>query len=105
MPVDWSKYPKNWNEIALAIKKEASWQCEKCGKQCRRPEEPFDTHKNTLTVAHCNHNESDCRPENLTAMCAPCHLRYDAPRKSGNKHPSRHKKQLKIAWNTQLNVK
>ena len=85
MPVDWNHYPDNWTEIALAVKDEAQWQCEKCGKQCRRPIEPFDTHKNTLTVAHCNHTPMDCRPENLSAMCAPCHLRYDAPRKAGDR--------------------
>lgn len=77
MPMDWSKYPEDWPEIALQVKEEADWQCEKCGKQCRRPGEPFDTSRNTLTVAHCNHIESDCRPENLAALCAPCHLRYD----------------------------
>lgn len=32
----------------------------------------------TLTVAHLNHEPSDCREENLRAWCAPCHLRYDA---------------------------
>lgn len=78
MPVDWSKYPDDWREIALAIREEADWQCECCGKQCRRPGEPFDTHRNTLTVAHYNHVEMDCRPENLGALCAPCHLRYDS---------------------------
>ena len=31
----------------------------------------------TLTVAHLNHVPSDCRAENLRALCAPCHCRYD----------------------------
>jgi hypothetical protein len=31
----------------------------------------------TLTVAHLNHNPADCRPENLKALCAPCHCRMD----------------------------
>lgn len=31
----------------------------------------------TLTVAHLNHQPEDCRPENLRALCAPCHCRYD----------------------------
>ena len=51
--------------------------CEMCGKKIK-PGEPFDTHRNTLTVAHLNHTPEDVRPENLCAMCAPCHLRYDA---------------------------
>ena len=53
-------------------------KCEVCGKQCRKPGEPFDTHKRTLTVAHLNHTPEDVRPVNLKAMCAPCHLRYGA---------------------------
>ncbi|OUC11582.1 MAG: hypothetical protein B0A82_26885 [Alkalinema sp. CACIAM 70d] len=31
----------------------------------------------TLTVAHLNHIPQDCRPENLRALCAPCHCRMD----------------------------
>lgn len=95
MPVDWNKYPDDWKEIALSVKEEAGWQCEKCGKQCRCPGELFDTHKNTLTVAHCNHVESDCRPENLTAMCAPCHLRYDAQHHARNAARTRAEKRNK----------
>ena len=78
MPVKWTKYPTNWKQIATAVKDAAGWKCQQCGKQCRRPGEVFDTHKNTLTVAHLNHDPMDCSPENLRAMCAPCHLRYDA---------------------------
>lgn len=78
MPMVKELYPKNWKEIAKGIKEAAGWKCQKCGKQCRRPGEPFDTHRNTLTVAHLNHRPEDMRPENLKALCAPCHLRYDA---------------------------
>jgi len=78
MPMDRARYPDNWEKIALAVKTAAGWKCQKCGKQCRKPGEPFDTHKRTLTVAHLNHTPEDVREENLMAMCAPCHLRYDA---------------------------
>ena len=78
MPMERHRYPKDWKEIALKVKEEAGWKCEACGKQCRKPGEKFDTHKNTLTVAHLNHTPEDCARENLKAMCAPCHLRYDA---------------------------
>ena len=86
-------YPKNWKEISLAIRQRANWQCEVCCKSCRRPGEsleifasraglPAELHQNPqrwcLTVAHLNHEPSDCSPENLKAMCAPCHLKYDA---------------------------
>ncbi len=30
-----------------------------------------------LTVAHLNHDPTDCRPENLAAMCQRHHLLYD----------------------------
>lgn len=78
MPMDRKLYPPNWDDIAKKIKEKADWKCQVCGKQCRRPNEPFDTHRRTLTVAHLNHIPADCREENLKAMCAVCHLRYDA---------------------------
>lgn len=78
MPMERERYPVGWEEIARAVKDAAEWKCQKCGKQCRRPGEPFDTHKNTLTVAHLDHTPENCAPSNLMAMCAPCHLRYDA---------------------------
>ena len=81
MPMDRKKYPADWDKIATELKNRVGWQCEDCGKQCRKPGEPFSTHKETLTVAHINHVEHDCRDINLVALCAPCHLRYDAPMK------------------------
>lgn len=82
MPVDWSKYPPDWKDIAQRIKDEAGWKCQQCGLQCRFPDEEFDTQKRTLTVAHINHVESDCADENLVALCPACHLRYDGYRKA-----------------------
>ncbi len=81
MPMDRTKYPANWDEIAATIKDQAGWKCEQCGLQCRFPGDEFDTHKRTLTVAHINHVEMDCRPENLVALCPRCHLAYDQTRK------------------------
>lgn len=78
MPMDKKRYPKNWREIALGVKEAAGWKCEECGKQCRKPGEPFDTHKRTLTVHHKDHVPENCDPSNLIALCAPCHLRADA---------------------------
>ena len=78
MPIDRKKYPANWEKLSRIVKDEADWKCEECGMQCRRPGEPFDTHKRTLTVAHLNHRPWDCRRENLKALCSGCHLRYDA---------------------------
>lgn len=39
MPMNRALYPKNWDEIARAIKDEAGWNCEQCGRPCRRPGE------------------------------------------------------------------
>ena len=78
MPMERERYPADWKRIATAKKESTGWKCEKCGAQCRKPVEPFDTHKRTPTVAHLNHTPEDVRPENLMAMCAPCHLRFDA---------------------------
>lgn len=88
-------YPDNWEYISLHIREKASWRCRQCGKCCRKPKEPIQSFINRidlnlaltirkhpirwcLTVAHLNHIPADCREENLMAMCAPCHLKYDA---------------------------
>lgn len=100
MPMEKERYPQNWKQIALEIKEKADWKCQKCGKQCRRPGEPFDTHKRTLTVAHLNHTPEDISPENLKAMCAPCHLRYDAQH-----HAETRKKKREIAARRQQELR
>ena len=78
MPMDKSRYPKNWKDIAMNVKTVSGWKCMECGMQCRKPGEPFDTHRRTLTVHHINHIPEDCREENLIALCASCHLKTDA---------------------------
>ena len=99
MPFDKKQYPIHWEAIAFDVKQRADWKCQKCGKQCRKPGEKFDTHKNTLTVAHLNHLPMDISPENLMAMCAPCHLRYDA------KHHAETRKRKKEVENGYVNWK
>ncbi len=117
MPMDRSRYPNNWNAIARAVKDSAQWKCQECGRPCRRPGEVlFDfivrmegedwpeldwvnqTAVSTicehptrfvLTVAHLNQKPSDCEPENLKALCAPCHLRHDAPHRKANSRAKR----------------
>jgi hypothetical protein len=39
MPMERSRYPKNWPLMAIAIKGVASWCCQHCGKPCRKPGE------------------------------------------------------------------
>lgn len=78
MPMEKERYPAEWKAIAKSVKESAEWKCQNCGRQCRRPGEPFDTHRNTLTVHHINHIPEDCRLDNLIALCSSCHLRADA---------------------------
>lgn len=81
MPVDWSKYPTDWKQLATSVKEATGWRCQVCGKQCYRPGEAVQDTRQVLTVAHVNHVESDCDPANLVAACSVCHLRYDAERR------------------------
>lgn len=78
MPMEKGRYPANWKDLALEVKQAAGWKCQYCGRLCRQPGEPFDTHRRTLTVHHINHMPEDCRKENLVALCPACHLKADA---------------------------
>lgn len=90
MPMRKGAYPAAWPALALAIKDAADWVCQDCGMQCRRPGEPFDTHRRTMSVHHIGapyadgspgdiHDKQDCRPANLIALCSACHLARDLP--------------------------
>ncbi len=90
MPMDRTRYPADWDTIALAVKEATGWICQDCGMQCRKPGETFDTHRRTMRVHHVGvakpdgtpgdpHDKQDCRPENLLALCAACHLKRDLP--------------------------
>ncbi|MHC5939275.1 HNH endonuclease [Nostoc sp.] len=117
-----SRYPAQWNEIALQIKTEANWKCEQCGRECRRVGESLSefidrivpkvhcTYSSdllheictkptrfVLTTAHLNHIPEDVTPSNLKALCSVCHCRYDLKALP-------HKKMLKREFHGQLNV-
>lgn len=93
MPMDLSRYPKNWAEISRAIRFErAGGQCEctgECGLHHGRCEarqgepHPVTGTRVVLTTAHLGagtgdkHDKMDVRPENLKAMCQRCHLFFD----------------------------
>lgn len=77
MPMNRKLYPANWDEISREVKDRAGWRCQLCGKDCRPPGEPLDTHRNTLTTAHLDHDPTNHDTARLAALCAPCHLRYD----------------------------
>lgn len=70
-------YPTNWKALAAEIKQLNAYICQSCNLQCRTPDEPFDTHKRTLTIAHADSVYTEPAVL-LLCLCAPCHLRYDA---------------------------
>lgn len=78
MPMQRHLYPDNWPQIAREIKQRAGYRCECCGVSCYRPGDRVESRKFVLTVAHLDHDPANCLLSNLLAMCAPCHLRYDA---------------------------
>lgn len=84
-PENKAKYPKNWKQISERIRFErAKNHCEQCGAKNHEPHPETGSHV-VLTVAHLNHNPSDNRDENLSAMCQRCHNNYDAPTRAANR--------------------
>ena len=90
MPMQRERYPPNWEELSLARRTQAGWQCEWCGiaQGTIRTGGKGKPYKVVLTVAHLGtihadgrpgdkHDKRDVRPENLAALCQVCHLRYD----------------------------
>lgn len=88
MPMDRSRYPEDWDAIALGVKVEADWICRHCGKQCITPYtdtsklSPSQRGRLTLTVHHADFRPENNKKENLIPLCAPCHLRAHSPRRS-----------------------
>jgi hypothetical protein len=78
------KYPKDWPTISDRIRFErAEGRCEFLtddGERCTArhgQRHPYTGVIVVLTTAHLNHDESDCRDENLKAGCQLHHNRYD----------------------------
>ena len=106
MPIDYKKYPNNWNEIRNMILLRAGGdsedprinaRCERCfvrNYSCRCGDKVISEHDSykdarskcprgcsvvVLTIAHINNPDPmDSRPENLQALCQRCHNRLDA---------------------------
>lgn len=102
-----AKYPKDWLAIRARILARAEHRCEfTCadGRRCDAPDRELVFRRRAnleewrmpngndcgeadpdsrgvvvvLTVAHLNHDPTDCRDENLKAGCQLHHLRHDA---------------------------
>ena len=62
-----SAYPKNWAEIATAVKEAANWRCVRCGREADLP-------RISLGVHHADMDPSHNEWFNLWVLCSPCHL-------------------------------
>lgn len=106
MPINYSRYPANWNEIRIRILTRAKYHCEVCGVQNCATVYSFKRDGKTvweemdygqwmragcpkpvtvvLTIAHLDHDETNTNvsDDRFQAMCQLCHLRYDAPEKA-----------------------
>jgi HNH endonuclease len=76
-----SRYPKDWQDIATALKKNERWRCYRCGIQCFSPNHrPLGGFRNSakrvflLQVHHWDGNPENNQPENLVCLCTGCHL-------------------------------
>lgn len=63
-----NSYPNNWREIALRVKRENNWRCERC-KHIHAPAIGY-----CLTVHHLDGDKSNIERWNLAALCQRCHL-------------------------------
>lgn len=87
MPIDRSKYPPNWFDLALECKNAAGWKCQKCGIGHMEDK----TMGSCLTVHH-PHGDTGNPEAEMVALCARCHLKADRGRRIDDK--SRNQKGL-----------
>jgi len=59
-------YPDNWDEISKTYKEMKDWKCEECGKNLQNNKSQLQTH-------HIDGDKSNCRKDNLLALCKECH--------------------------------
>lgn len=72
MPIDKTKYPDNWDEMARACKERAGWKCE----ECEIGHMADGTMGSCLTVHHPD-MDTENPDARLEALCARCHLKAD----------------------------
>lgn len=122
MPIDRSKYSKNWDEISRAIRDRSGGRCEclgECGHnhymengefvlvsesfRCsavNREPNPITGSIVVLTVAHLDHDTTNNNSGNLRAFCQRCHNTYDAPFRRKNAARTRRQNQIAAGQST-----
>lgn len=75
------RYPDNWDQLALACKDHAGWQCEHCqGKDGDTRIGVTYGRPYTIVISACHPNHDPENPDPvLLALCQACHLRLDGP--------------------------
>lgn len=72
-------YPSDWKRISQAKREAAGWRCEgsprypECRAENAKPH-PVTGSRVVLTVAHLDHDPTNCADENLRAWCQRCHV-------------------------------
>ena len=88
--MDRSKYPKDWEQLATAVKIAADWKCQYCGVQCLRPEDDrsklsrSQIAKRTIQAHHTTFVRE--HRHGVKAICSDCHLKIHR-RNRGSIHP------------------
>jgi len=105
VPIDYSRYPDNWQELRAQVLADAQGKCERCGvanyaegardiKGVWHNEHDIDRLnsdvgyylfdgeypkiiKIILTVAHLDHDIKNNERSNLAALCQRCHFSHD----------------------------
>lgn len=103
-PENKARYPKNWNtEIRPRILDRAGNRCEMCGVENHTYRLNPKTGKMAfivLTIAHIlNEDPSDCRDENLMALCQRCHNGLDAKMRAKHRMATQKKKDKSLNIN------
>lgn len=110
MPVDWSKYPPDWEQVRERVRLRSHDCCEFCGlpngawaervagsPRYRVVDEVAARDgrrviRIVLTVAHLDHNPANNGDDNLRHLCQPCHLRWDVKHHMRNAAETRRRK-------------
>jgi 5-methylcytosine-specific restriction endonuclease McrA len=111
MPMDRSRYGRNWPKVSRVIRRIAGNQCEWCHVSNGVPLPSGRKGKVVLTVAHLGaplatgsvgwkpgnkHEKHDVRRENLAALCQSCHLNFDIDEHIENARKTRQRKKREI---------
>lgn len=88
-------YPEDWSDISAAVKLRAGYRCEWCGAG-QYTWHPITGSWVVLTVAHLDHDPTNCDPDNLRALCQRCHNGYDAPGRAWRRKYKVSEKQMEM---------